>query len=347
MNKKVLADLKANTFISLIFSFVVATIFLLVYIYSRDPNEWINQVLIQISANILTFALIIACVILISQVIKFRPRSKIYRFFKIETSKALTIFVSRHEVSTQVVSFKSDSQNNATEKPEKTYRQSNSTHRVESPAQVITASPIEIFVAGRLKREILRPLIAPNWLPLDIRESVDRIQDMKIDVNLKICPNRKIDYERLVSGTYIFIGSARANHGSLYFLYEKNAAIIRFRYEEDDYDGKPGEIEFIGHPERNIKYEDGRKRNVAIVQRYTTDDHKTIFYLAGNTAVGTALAVQYLQEHWKELDKKYGDQNFEVVLEGLWNTNTETELGFYFDNSPLKEGIHYQLYPRS
>lgn len=175
-------------------------------------------------------------------------------------------------------------------------------------------SAVEMLEAVWLKSEIERPT---HWLPDEVQEE---LKEVKITVNLEVCPE-KDDIDKISNkGTVIFIGGPRANLGTVYYLFKKEAGLVRptrWRQHIDECKQKTKEvIECIGDSKKYYRCPK-ENFNLGIIQRYKVGD-QTIIYLVGTGVSGTGATVAYLRKNWLDLLlelRKKEEENFYKVIE--------------------------------
>ena len=84
------------------------------------------------------------------------------------------------------------------------------------------------------------------------------------------------------------------------------------------------------------------KYNIAIIEKFYTDDHKTIFFCAGVRADDSLMAVNYLFKNWRELyekyDKKYPN-GYGICIGAEFSPTLRTQ----FDSVPITELMYFYL----
>lgn len=243
-------------------------------------------------------------------------REDLIHFFKLrEGNPTITIFLSRHAVSTQLPTFTAPSGlTNLDPAVDRLFEYEKGesenyhvTYNASMRKKFAVVSAIEM-----LESNYLKSMLEKSWL----REQIPADELLKrqilfndIKVTLSVCPEPNAYKQLLGDGTAIFIGGPRANLGAYYFLYGygSKAGIVRPSRILKDV------VTCIDKPQRSVACDS--KHNLAIIQRHTVlDNEKTIFYLAGTGTNGTAAAIAYLRQNWlKLLDRK--NENFAIVLE--------------------------------
>lgn len=276
------------------------------------------------------------------------------KFFKIdESNPKITIYLSRHLAITQLptINISLDEANSPMLKAIYNYQEfeRQSFKNQPPPDKFAAVSAVEMLETLYLKDEIEKSYLRA-WYPEDIQKEL--LKTSIIEVDIRICPEPGEYGKILDEGTVIFIGGPRANLGTYLYLYGAEAGKLRpTRLPKDIYrEGTQGErsnwptkdiIESINSPKTWLTCDEGC--NLAIVQKYTIDkngntidkDGKTIFYLAGTGANGTAAAVAYLRRHWRDLyeNEDYRDKDFCVVINVTGRAGRETDLIGYGPDS--------------
>lgn len=253
-------------------------------------------------------------------------RESLGEFFNLKGDKReITIYLSRHFAEASLPTLERETI------PDDESKQSKDAFDV--------VSAVEMLETVWLKGEIERPI---HWLPDEMQEELNEV---KITVNLEICPE-KDDIDKISDkGTVIFIGGPRANLGTVYYLFEKEAGLVRpTRWRRDIDEGRQKTKEAIecisGSKKYYFRYPK-ENLNLGIIQRYKSGD-QTVVYLTGTGVSGTGAAVAYLRKKWVDLLKE--EEKFYKVIEvprrkakdltsygpDYW-TNKWTEVPFFCD----------------
>jgi hypothetical protein len=232
------------------------------------------------------------------------------KFFNLNPGdSAISIYLSRHTASTRMPMFPSTSDGFYPDPAIRAILEHQKTENSQNPQysadEFAVVSAIESLETQYLKEELEKSRLHKLIPEYDLREKLLRTDPIK--VNISVCPEPNAYEEMLGNGTSIFVGGPRANLGTYYYLY--------------GYGGKAG-IMRPGRSEKNIvecinlqdKIDCDAEYNLGIIQRHRLDDTgKTIVYLAGTGANGTAAAIAYLRQSWLKLLDKY-EGNFALTI---------------------------------
>ncbi len=253
-------------------------------------------------------------------------RKSLGEFFNLKGDKReITIYLSRHFAEASLPTLEGEA------------IPADENNQAKDTFDVVSA--VEMLETVWLKGEIERPI---HWLPDEMQEELNEV---KITVNLEICPE-KDDIDKISDkGTVIFIGGPRANLGTVYYLFEKEAGLVRpTRWRRDIDEGRQKTKEAIecisGSKKYYFRYPK-ENLNLGIIQRYKSGD-QTVVYLTGTGVSGTGAAVAYLRKKWVDLLKE--EEKFYKVIEvprrkakdltsygpDYW-TNKWTEVPFFCD----------------
>jgi hypothetical protein len=221
----------------------------------------------------------------------------------------ISIYLSRHVASSKMPMFTRTSDSFHPDPAIRAIFEHQETEKSQSQQysadEFAVVSAIEVLEAQYLKEELVKSRLHKLIPEYERREKLLRTDPIK--VNISVCPEPSKYEEMLREGTTILVGGPRANLGTYYYLY--------------GYGGKAG-IMRPGRLEKNIvecinfqdKIDCDAEHNLGIIQRHRLDDTgKTIVYLAGTGANGTAAAIAYLRQSWLKLLDKY-EGNFALTI---------------------------------
>ena len=189
-------------------------------------------------------------------------------------------------------------------------------------SQITFVSAVELVEAQRLVQDIESYSGAANTQP-----AVGSTPGL-LKARLEVCPGT---YEKLaLKSPVVFIGGPRSNRGTLYFMYELEAGIVRLglvssRLESVQKDSvsqllSKDQVGFIAADAASTPLQcNAKTRNLGIIQRHRVQlpdgTEQMILYLGGSGVNGTAAAIAYFRLRWRSLYQQFGLQNFAVVLE--------------------------------
>ena len=239
------------------------------------------------------------------------------KFFNLSPDNStISIYLSRHAASTRMPVFTNSSgafhpdpairailKHQELEDSQSQQEPFNSPQYFADEFAVVSA--IEVLEAQYLKEELEKSRLHKLIPKQDLREKLLRTDPIK--VNISVCPEPNAYEEMLDNGTAIFVGGPRANLGTYYYLYGygNKAGLLR-----------PGRlsknvVECINFQN---KIDCDAKHNLGIIQRHRLDDTgRTVIYLAGTGANGTAAAIACLRQSWLKLLDEY-EGNFALII---------------------------------
>jgi len=303
-----------------------------------------GSICIELVANSIWTLLVIAFALLVAtyKVISRRPRLR--KLFKLKSNdEGVKVYISRHVYSSRPPEFDFHSLNSRgnlsrSQLKIKTVQEIEHERR-ERGDDTYNSRPLAM-VSGIETIEYLRfhELVTYkawfNKMPDEFLTWLFRFAPSlkPIQIQFDACPDNLETLSSFSSGTYIFIGGPRANHGTFYFWYGEELCKVRLGRLDN---------------EKNIAYaldDSGRSwtvsanQNLGIVQRVSSGD-RTIIYLAGSGVDGTAAAVEFFMMNWKDMQKKSKEQDFVYIVSCSARLGVET-LSYYVGKKWNKAEIH-------